>query len=187
MARKHTQLSPIRSRSDDPHAIGRIVISRLTVVVDLRSHGLRIVLNLLLPVRRREWPHGGVPPATHGAAPQNPIRSMFYAAAIRANRVGADSPWMTRRGAPLAAQGRSAAEDEHGEKLVELRSSVCRIGAWGSFLASPRFFRDARRGPIDAHQQERRRRLNISLCPHVRQWWRRLGAQSNRGIEGAVE
>jgi hypothetical protein len=62
---------------------------------------------------------------------------MFYAAAIRANRVGADSPWMTRRGAPLVEQGGSAAEDEHGEKSVELRSSVCRIGGWGSFLASP--------------------------------------------------
>jgi hypothetical protein len=30
------------------------------------------------------------------------------------------------------------------EKSLDLHSSVCRIGGRGSFLASPRFFRDAR-------------------------------------------
>jgi hypothetical protein len=45
-----------------------------------------------------------------------------------------------------------------GEKLVEHRWTVSRIGGWGRLLAPPRSRRKACRGPVDVLEQERRRR-----------------------------
>jgi hypothetical protein len=46
----------------------------------------------------------------------------------------------------------------NGEKLVEHRSTVCRIGGWGSLVAPPQSLRNACRGPVDVLEQERQRR-----------------------------
>jgi hypothetical protein len=57
------------------------------------------------------------------------------------------------------------------EPLSELRPPVCQIGGRGSFHASSRFPRDARRGPSDAPSRGRRRRhhcdLWLSLSPSL--------------------
>jgi hypothetical protein len=45
-----------------------------------------------------------------------------------------------------------------GEKLVEHRWTVSRIGGWVRLLAPPRSRRKACRGPVDVLEQERRRR-----------------------------
>jgi hypothetical protein len=59
------------------------------------------------------------------------------------------------------------------EKLLEHRSSDCQISGRGSLLLSPWFFRDTRRGHIDAHQQERRwRHKLISLSQSRAHCWR---------------
>jgi hypothetical protein len=47
------------------------------------------------------------------------------------------------------------------EKLVEHRSTVCRIGGWGSPLAPPRSLRNAYQGPIVVLKQERRRQIGL--------------------------
>lgn len=91
----------------------------------------------------------------------------LHEADVRANKLDRNSLVITTR-RHLATAWRSPRwRRRDGEKSVEHRSSVCQIDGWGSFLASPRFFRDARRGPIDAHQQEQRQWLlcngNLSL------------------------
>ena len=86
-------------------------------------------------------------------------RHTLHKVDVRANKLDRNSLVMTvRRHLATAWRGPRWRRSDN-EKSVEHRSSVCQIRGWGSFLASPRFFKDARRGPIDVHQQEQRWQL----------------------------
>jgi hypothetical protein len=63
---------------------------------------------------------------------------------VRANKLDRNSLVITTRRHLATAWRSPRRRRRDGEKSVEHRSSVCRVGGWGSFLASPRFFRDAR-------------------------------------------